>query len=59
MMKMLYTEEIFQLDQFGQDKIKRQTVFKEMQFNPRQPSYLGFDLTYEEIEDETSLIQYG
>lgn len=58
-MRILYTEEKFVPFEYGEDKILGETVFREMQFNPRKPSYLGYDLQYEELEDETDLIQFG
>lgn len=43
-MRILHNEEIFDPQSFGESKIIHQSQFRLIQFNPRKPSYLGYDL---------------
>ena len=55
-MRIFYNIERFDPTKYGDEKIVKESVMSEMQFDPRSPSYVPFDIMVQEIEDETDLI---
>jgi hypothetical protein len=47
------------LKTYGYDTIIRESVIRDMQMNPRSPTWIPLDIQLGEIEDETAILQYG
>ena len=55
-MRILYNTERFDPTKYGDDKIIKESLMSEMQFNPHTPSFVGLNFLKTDIEDETDLI---
>ena len=58
-MRVLYNKESFDPTKYGPDRIIRESTMTQTQFNPRDPTYLYFNLKAQDIEDETDFLQFG
>ena len=58
-MVILHNVERLDLLKFGNDKIVKESIIKDLQFDPRIPTWVEIAVQQEELEDETAFIQYG
>lgn len=58
-MVIFYNRERLDLTKYGDEKVVKESVFIDRQFNPFIPSYADFDIWQTELEDESALFQYG
>ena len=55
-MILLHNNERFDPTKFDEDKIVKESIIKQLQFNPQSPAWTSFDIEMQELEDETSFV---
>ena len=58
-MLILYNSERLDNQKYGDEKIVKESKIESMQFDPRNPSYIAFNIKLNEIHDNSELINLG
>ena len=58
-MLILHNSERLDNQKYGDEKIVKESKIDSMQFDPRDPSYIAFNIKLNEIHDNTQLVSFG
>ena len=56
---VLYNQGIFKQDEFGENRIQKNSILHKVLFNPNNPNWIGASINRNSLSDEVDFLQYG